>query len=340
LRAALIQELAAPPVLAEMPDPERGPGDALVRITAACLNPVEVHINSGRFFDGPPRLPYVPGVEATGVVEEGEALAPGTRVRVEFVHPGYGRDGAIAEYAVAPETPDDADRRSQAMVFPLPDGVDDVAGAALGTSAYTALMVLERAVDAGARLQGAHVLVLAATGAVGRCAVQLARLLGAARVVAAGRDAARLERALELGADAAVPLDRGLPAAHLARRFLDAADGRLDVSLEPLWGEPARAALEALTEGGVHVNFGQAAGHIAELSSLPLRNRSVAVVGHSGAWTTPAQRRAGFERVHALASEGGLTIDVEELPLGEVTDGWRRLQRSAGAKLVVRPGDD
>ena len=163
MRAALIQELAAPPVLAEMPDPERGPGDALVRITAACLNPVEVHINSGRFFDGPPRLPYVPGVEATGAVEEGEALAPGTRVRVEFVHPGYGRDGAIAEYAVAPETPDDADRRSQAMVFPLPDGVDDVAGAALGTSAYTALMVLERAVDAGARLQGAHVLVLAAT---------------------------------------------------------------------------------------------------------------------------------------------------------------------------------
>ena len=334
MRAALLQALAEPPVVAEVPDPSRGPGDALVRIEAACLNPVDAHIASGRFFDGPPRLPYVPGIEATGVVEDGDALAPGTRVRVEFVHPGYGRDGAIAEYVVAPETPDDSDRRSQAMVFPLPDGISDVAGAALGTSGYTALMLFDRAAEAGARLAGAHVLVVAATGSVGRCALQIAGLLGAARVVAAGRNPELLERARELGADATVQLDAGLDAEQLALHFRDAGDGRLDVALEPLWGEPARAAMLALSSGGVLVNFGQVAGQTAELPSLPLRNRRVAVVGHSGAWTTPAQRRVQFERLHAL---GSIAMDVDELSLDELPQAWRRLTGSPGAKLVVRP---
>src|SRR5215204_4074060 len=98
------------PAHAEVPEPRRRAGEALVRIRAAALNPVDVHIWNGHFFDGPRRQPYVIGLEGIGVVEEGERLATGTRVRVEFVHPGYGRDGALAEYAVAPEEPDASDR--------------------------------------------------------------------------------------------------------------------------------------------------------------------------------------------------------------------------------------
>ena len=85
------------------------------------------------------------GLEGVGVVEEGERLAPGTRVRVEFVHPGYGRDGAVAEYAVAPEEPDASDRASQASVAPIGDELDDTEAAALGVPVFTALMCLERA---------------------------------------------------------------------------------------------------------------------------------------------------------------------------------------------------
>jgi NADPH:quinone reductase len=287
----------------------------------------------GRFFDGPPRVPYVPGVEGAGVVEAGDELAPGTRVRVEFVHPGYGRDGALAEYALVPERPDGARRESQALAIPLDDGLDPVSAAALGASAWTALMILERAQEAGAQLEGAHVLVVGATGSVGQCAVQLARSLGAARVIAAGRDRERLERARALGADATVELG-----GHgLAERIAEAAGGRLDVALEPLWGAPARTVMEALTEGGVLVNFGQVAGSEADLPSLPLRNRRISVVGHSGAWTTPEHRIAAFERIQAIAGSDGLTLDVEELSLDEVPDGWRRLQDSAGRKLVARP---
>jgi NADPH:quinone reductase-like Zn-dependent oxidoreductase len=322
-----------------MPEPRRRPGEALVRIHAAALNPVELHIWNGHFFDGPPRPPYVIGLEGVGVVEEGDRLARGTRVRVEFVHPGYGRDGAVAEYAVAPEEPDSSNRASQASVAPIGDDLDDVAAAALGVPVFTALMCLERAQRAGASLNGAHVLVVGATGAVGTIAVQLAKLLGAERVIAAGRDSERLERARAFGADATVSLDEGIGADKLRARFSDAARGRLDVALDPLWGDPARAAIDALTRDGVYVSFGQAASPVAELSGLPLRNLRVSVVGHSGAWATPRERQAALARAHELAARAGtpLALDSEELALDEIASGWDRLSRSAGRRLVVRP---
>jgi NADPH:quinone reductase len=322
-----------------VPEPRRRPGEALVRIHAAALNPVELHIWNGHFFDGPPRPPYVIGLEGVGVVEEGELLQPGTRVRVEFVHPGYGRDGAVAEYAVAPEEPDASDRASQASVAPIGDEFDDAAAAALGVPVFTALMCLERAKRAGASLAGAHVLVMGGTGAVGVVAVQVAKLMGAARVVAAGRNPERLARTLSLGADATVPLGDGLGAGELRDRISEAASGRLDIALDPLWGEPARASIDALTRDGVYVSFGQAASPVAELSGIPMRNRRVAVVGHSGAWATPRERQAALARAHDLAAQGGarLALDTEELALEEIGDAWERLSRSAGRRLVVKP---
>jgi NADPH2:quinone reductase len=330
VRAAVVEALGRPPAPAEVPEPQRRPGEALVRIRAAALNPVELHIWNGHFFDGPPRPPYVIGLEGVGTVEEGERLPAGTRVRVEFVHPGYGRDGAVAEYAVAPEEPDASDRASQASVAAIGDELDDAAAAALGVPVFTALMCLERAQQAGASLDGAHVLVTGATGAVGLVAVQLAKLMGASRVVAAGRNPERLERTLSLGADATVALGDG----DLRERFSAAADGRLDVVLDPLWGEPARAAIEAMTRDGVYVSFGQAAAPLAELSGIPLRNRRVTLVGHSGAWATPGERQEALARAHAL---GPLTLDVEEVELDEIGQAWERMSRSAGRRLVVRP---
>ena len=339
MRAAVVEALGRAPVRSQVPEPRRGPGEALVHIHAAALNPVELHIWNGHFFDGPPRPPYVIGLEGVGVVEEAERLAPGTRVRVEFVHPGYGRDGAVAEYAVAPEEPDSSDRASQASLAAISDELDDVAAAALGVPVFTALMCLERAERAGASLEGAHVLVVGATGAVGLVAVQLAKLLGAARVVAAGRNPERLERALALGADASVSLEDRPRADELRARISDAASGRLDVAVDPLWGEPARAAVEALTRDGVYVSFGQAASPLTELSGIPLRNRRVTVVGHSGAWATPQERQAALARAHELAARGGapLTLDTEEIELDEIAAGWERLASSPGRRLVVRP---
>jgi NADPH:quinone reductase len=339
VRAAVVEEMGRPPAATERPEPKRGPGEALVRIHAAALNPVELHIWNGHFFDGPPRPPYVIGLEGVGVVEEGDRLAPGTRVRVEFVHPGYGRDGALAEYTVAPEEPDASDRASQASIAPIGGELDDVAAAALGVPVFTALMCLERAQSAGASLDGAHVLVTAATGAVGTIAVQLAKLMGAARVVGAGRNRERLDRVRALGADATVELSEGLTAEELTALFGEAAGGRIDVALDPLWGEPARAVIESLTRDGVYVSFGQAASPVAELSGIPLRNRRVTMVGHSGAWASPQERQAALVRAHELAARAGrpLQLDTEELALADIDTAWERLATSAGRRLVVRP---
>ena len=331
--------MGRPPAATELPEPERGPGEALVRVHAAALNPVELHIWNGHFFDGPPRPPYVIGLEGVGVVEEGDRLAPGTRVRVEFVHPGYGRDGALAELTVAPEEPDATDRASQASIAPIGDELDDTTAAALGVPVFTALMCLERAQAAGASLAGAHVLVTAATGAVGTIAVQLAKLMGAARVVGAGRNRERLDRVRALGADATVELSEGLTAEELTALFGEAAGGRLDVALDPLWGAPARAVIESLTRAGVYVSFGQAASPVAELSGIPLRNRRVTMVGHSGAWASPQERQAALARAHELAARAGrpLELDTEELPLADIDTAWERLATSAGRRLVMRP---
>src|SRR5918999_4030063 len=110
--------------------------------------------------------------------------------------------GELPEPKRAPEDPDASERASQASVAPIGDELDDVAAAALGVPVFTALMCLERAQHAGASLDGAHVLVTGATGAVGQVAVQLAKLMGAARVGAAGRNPGGLERGLALGAGA------------------------------------------------------------------------------------------------------------------------------------------
>ena len=338
MRAAVVEAMEHPPAPVEVPEPRPRRGEALVRIGAAALNPVELHIWSGHFFDGAPRVPYVIGLEGIGVVEDGDRFAPGTRVRVEYVHPGYGRDGAVAEFAVAPEEPDASDRASQASIAPIRDDLDDTQAAALGVPVFTALMCLERAQAAGATLDGAHVLVTAATGAVGMIAVQLARLMGAARVVAAGRNPERLERARSAGADATVELAEQIGAGELRDRFAEAAAGRLDVVLDPLWGTPARAAIEALSQDGVYVSCGQASAPVAELSGIPLRNRRVTLVGHSGAWCTPQERQAALARAHELAGRGGarLALDVEEIGVDDVGDAWERLARSAGRRLVVR----
>jgi NADPH2:quinone reductase len=161
--------------------------------------------------------------------------------------------------------------------------------------------------------------------------------MGAARVVAAGRDRERLERALSLGADTTVELREGIGADELRDRFAEAADGRLDVALDPLWGEPARAAIDALTHDGVYVSFGQAASPVAELSGIPLRNRKVTVVGHSGAWATPQERQGALARAHELADRSGtrLMLDTEEVALDEIGGAWERLSKSAGRRLVV-----
>src|SRR2546421_10641760 len=191
--AAVIRKHAAPPEHSLWPIPRRGPGQALVRVTAAPISPLDLLCASGTSYFGAPRLPYIPGVQGIGIVMEAEILAPGQRVWFSCdagMKPG---DGSMALYCVIDES----------TVLVLPDQVDDDLVAALGLSAIAAWMALTWR---GHLKPGEQVLVLGASGAVGQVAAQAAKLLGAGRIIAASRNAAGRVRALARGADAAVDM--------------------------------------------------------------------------------------------------------------------------------------
>ena len=321
MRAAVVEAVGSPPAATEADDPAPRDGTALVAVEAAPLNPVEIRVAAGRH-PRRPQPPYVPGLEGAGTVVESARLAPGTRVRFESsALPGFGARGTLAEAAVVPEE----------SLAELPDAVAYDVAAALGVVGVTALLALERAAPAG----GERVLVLGATGAVGQMAVQLAKLMGAGRVVGAGRSPEQLERARELGADEVVELADG---DDLAGSFEQAAGGQLDIVVDPLWGEPAMAALGAIAEDGRLVNVGQSAGADVRIPLESVRNRQGSIHAISSGWTALDRKAATYRRVLEHVVAGRLVVDREVVPLNDVTSAWERQGASPGRKIVISLG--
>ncbi|MBA3332282.1 MAG: zinc-binding alcohol dehydrogenase family protein, partial [Actinobacteria bacterium] len=175
-----MMELGRPPQAGEASEP----ADASLEVLAAAVNPIDRAVAAGQFYGGHPPLPFVPGCECVG-------REAGGRVVWTFGGGlGLARNGAMAERA-----------EHGAVVAEVPDGADPALAAALGIAGLAGWMPV--AWRAPVR-EGDRVLVLGATGTAGQVALQAARLLGAEHIVAAGRDAESLERALELGADEAV----------------------------------------------------------------------------------------------------------------------------------------
>ena len=265
MRAATITAHGRPPEVLDRPEPVAGDGELLVAVTAVPLTPLDLLCATGTSYFGPPALPYVPGVQAVGVVRAGPAHLLGSRVWFPTAAGMAPGDGGLAELAVG--------RADQAVLVEA--AVPDTTVAALGLSAVAAWEVLEG--RAGLR-PGEQVLVLGAGGVVGQVAVQAARLLGARRVVAACRSASARERALACGADAVVDLRSDDDAGVLATRFREACEGGVDVVVDPLAGIPGSAAASALADGGRLVNLGSSAGSALEVDSAapsqPLGRRS------------------------------------------------------------------
>jgi NADPH:quinone reductase-like Zn-dependent oxidoreductase len=316
MHAAVLHEHGATPAYETFEDPVAGDGQVVVEVAAAGVNPVDVRKASGTFVTGPPPLPSVVGSEGVGRVA-------GDGRRVYFGAP-VAPFGAFAERVlVGEEDP-----------IELPDGIDDGAAVALGISGLAAWLPLAWR----AQLEpGERVLVLGATGVVGQLAVQAARLLGAGRIVAAGRDAEMLERAAQLGADAVVDLSAAGEGAELTAAFRKAAGGDLDVVHDPLWGAPAAAALEALGVGGRLIQLGQSAGAEATFSAVSVRGRHLDVRGYMNYLVPADVRREAYRSLVEHAAAGRIAVEVERLPLAQVADAWERVQRSAHRKLVLVP---
>jgi NADPH:quinone reductase len=314
MRAAVIAALGGLPEVREVDEPE----GASIRVLAAPINPIDLATSRGILAAGHPELPYVPGCEAVGT------RADGRLVWIFGGGLGTTRNGAMAEQAAI----------GAGHAIEVPEGADAPLAAALGIAGLAGWLPFAwRAPLRG----GENVLVLGATGTVGIVAVQSAKLLGAARVVAAGRNQAGLERALLAGADATVRLDEP---EDLAAAFRDAFGGEgPSYVFDPLWGAPAAAAVEAAVPGATIVNLGQSAGATSELASAAVRFKSLNLLGHTNFALAADELAEHYGRLvgHALAGE--IRLDVEQVLLDDAANAWRRqAEGSAGAKLVLVPG--
>jgi hypothetical protein len=236
MRAAVVTEFGTPPICREFAEPQPGTSDeVLVDVVAAGLHPRVRSQADGSHYTESGELPLVPGIDGVG-------RAPDGTLRY-FVLPDTSM-GAMAERTVV-------DTRRSVV---LPEDADPVLVAAGMNPAMSAWVALRRRIEFAA---GQDVLVLGATGNAGRLAVQVAKHLGAGRVIAAGRDAGRL---------ADVPADEALTFDELGK----AAD--VDVVLDYVWGPPTAEALRTIvTERSdrgrplTWVEIGSVAGRTIEL---------------------------------------------------------------------------
>ncbi len=273
---------------------------------------------SGNFYAGAPPLPSVAGREGIGRVLEGDALLAGTHVYFDSPVAPYGSFAARAPV-------------KEEGVIELPDGVDDALTACFGIAGLAAWLSLEW--TAGLK-EGETVLVLGASGPVGQIAVQAARVLGAGRVIAAARGAEGLERAQELGAHATVQIGA---VDDLAEAFREAGGGGVDVIVDPLWGEPAAAAVDAANSGARLSQLGQSAGAESTIRSASVRSKGMVIRGHSNFMAPQEVKRKAFLRMAALGAAGDMTVDLERVPLDDAADAWRRQGEHPGRKLVLVP---
>jgi NADPH:quinone reductase-like Zn-dependent oxidoreductase len=311
MRAAVLHEPGTAPAIATVADPVAASDEVLVRVTAACIAPIDRLVASGTSYFGRPTTPYVPGLHGVGVEPDGGRVWFATGAGIAGA-----TGGSMAELVAV--------RRDQ--VVALPPG-DDVVTAALGGSAIAAYGALRR----GGLAAGSTVVVLGANGVVGQIGLQLARLAGA-RVVAVARGQAALGRAGELGAHALVDASTDDLEA-LSGAIADACGGGADLVLDPVWGLPAAAALRALAPHGRLVNLGDSAGPTVSLPSALLRSRSIQLLGWTNAHCPWDEQGVLLTEVAQLAASGDLVLDTETAPLERVEEAWDR--RAAGRMVLV-----
>ncbi|MDQ4040366.1 MAG: zinc-binding dehydrogenase [Actinomycetota bacterium] len=253
MRAIQIREFGGPEVLdlVELPRPQPGPGQVLIRVSRAGMNYADTHQRTNDYL-AKYELPLVPGGEVAGVRED-----TGARVVAMCGLGGY------AEYAVAQEE----------LTFPIPDGVDDGTALALLIQGLTAWHLYR---TCGRVAAGESVVVHAAAGGVGSLAVQLGKPMGAGRVIASASTEDKRALALELGADAAIDADP----TGMKERLIEANEGRrVDVVFEMVGGETFDQSLSALAPFGRLVTYGIASREPNAVQSGSLMRNSRAVVG-------------------------------------------------------------
>lgn len=324
MKAILCTHLGGPDdlVLADLPTPVAGAGEAVVRVKAVGLNFYDTLIIAGKYQTRPP-LPFSPGGEFVGVIESvGRGVAdlePGDRVL------GYTIFGAGREYAAAPA----------AKLVKLNVELDFERAAGLNITYGTTYYALK---DRAVLKAGETLAVLGASGGVGLAAVELGREMGA-RVIACASSDAKLAFARAHGADALV--NYAVEDLKEALKRLGGEHG-IDVVYDPVGGPLSEAALRAIAWEGRHLVVGFASGQIPKLPLNLALLKGCSVLGvYWGAWVrhNPQAYRANLAELARWCAAGRLSCHVHAAyPLAEMAQALKALtERRVMGKVVVKP---
>jgi NADPH2:quinone reductase len=296
----------------ELPDPHLEPGQVCIRVEACGLNYADVIQREG-LYPGGPKPPYIPGLEAAGVVEEGDSWAPGTRVIA------VAAGGCHSERVCV----------SAAACMRFPDAMSFVEAAAFPVQYLTAYHALT---TCGRATQGETVLIHAAAGGVGTAAVQIAKLLGL-RVIATASSPEKRERVRELRADRVYDYDE-------FDRELNGND-RPSLVLEGVGGDVFRRSLAMLPSLGRLVVYGAASQQVQPIDTLKLLFRSHAVIGlHLNAiFERPDLMAESSRRLFGWIEEGKLKMQVgHRLALAQIREAHELIaSRRSYGKIVLVP---
>ena len=319
MNAAVVRSFDHPPRYEtyEVPEPD-GPDQQIAQVMAVGLHPRVRTGASGRHYTSTGTLPMIPGIDGVARLNDGR--------KVYFVI----RDdtwGSMAEKAVV-------DLR---LMVPLPENVDVLKVASALNPAMSAWVALRRRVPLR---PGQSVLVLGATGNAGGMAVQIAKRLGAGRVVGAGRNADRLAALRQLGADEVVSLvdDDAVTADRLG-----AAAAEVDLVVDYLWGEPAATTMMALLRARADrsramdwIQIGAVAGPTLELPSVALRSANLRIQGNGQGAVTPQVYLAELPSLIDEIDAGKIEVEARAMPLADVEAIWSE-PGASGIRTVLVP---
>lgn len=303
MKAAVVFDLNEGPIWADFTEPQPAAGYTLIDVRAAAISHVVKGRASGRHYSFDGTLPFVVGIDGVGMTSDGQ--------RVYFAFPSA-PFGSMAQRAPV----------ALQNCLPLPDALDDISAAAMANPGMSAWAALVKRAQFQA---GETVLINGATGSAGQLAVQIARYLGAKKIIATGRNTQALAA---LAADECIDLTADEQT--LNAQFAAARAGQIDVVVDYLWGRSAELLLPMLakyTPGDKPVRYvqvGSLAGADIALNGAVLRAAPLQLMGSGiGSLTMPQLLAATGEMLQA-AVPGQFTIATTPLPLRDVATAWPR----------------
>ncbi|HBZ83761.1 MULTISPECIES: quinone oxidoreductase family protein [Brevibacillus] len=326
MKAILVTQLGGPETMqyTDVDIPKISAAQVLIRVEMASVNFADIKSRYGK--KGAAKLPFIPGLDATGVIEEVGSEVKNLRVGQRVI--AFPANGSYAEYVVADE----------ALTFAIPDSISTETAAACPVVSFTSYQLLAKV----ARLaEGETVLIHAAAGGIGTTAIQLAKLLGAGRVIGSVGSAAKAAVALAAGADHAICHDTE----DFVEKVRELTDGAgADVILDSISGRVSERSIECLAWYGRLVHFGNASGEIGQIRTLDLHASCRSVLGFSFGTTRklrPHLLQDTARQVIDFLAKGQLDVKIGKVfSLEEAANAhaWVESRQSTGKVLLqVRP---